>query len=44
METFIKRNMGIFMFYLVLIGGILLINIKFEKDNNVQNNIIAINK
>lgn len=44
METFVKRNMGIFMFYLVLIGGILLINIRFNQENNNQNNIVALNK
>ncbi len=44
METFIKKNIGIFMFYLVLIGGILLINVRFDKENNSQSNLIAINK
>lgn len=44
METFIKKNIGIFMFYLVLIGGILLINARFDKENNSQGNLIAINK
>lgn len=44
MVTYVKRNMGILMLYLVLIGVICLINIRFNNDNNMQNNIITINK
>lgn len=44
METFMKKNMGILIFYLVLIGGIMLINEKFANPSSTSNNIIAINK
>lgn len=44
METFIRKNIGFFVFYLVLIGGMLLINVKFSNPTTKQNNIIAINK
>lgn len=44
METFMKKNLGILVFYLVLIGGIVLINAKFSNPVENQNNIIALNK
>lgn len=44
METFIKKNIGFFVFYLVLIGGVLLINAKFSNPAPNQNTIIALNK
>lgn len=44
METFIRKNIGFLVFYLVLIGGMLLINVKFSNPKTNQNNIIAINK
>lgn len=44
MEAFIKKNIGFFVFYLVLIGGMMLINVKFSNPTTTQNNIIALNK
>lgn len=44
METFIKNNIGILAFYLILIGGILLINIRFSNPVDNHNNIVALNK
>lgn len=44
METFIKKNIGFLAFYLILIGGVLLINLRFS--NNIENTskIVALNK
>lgn len=44
METFVKKNLGFLMFYLVLIGGIVLINEKFATPATNQSKIVSLNK
>ncbi len=43
MESFLKKNMGIVAFYIILVGGLLLINAKFSPKAIDNNTIIAIN-
>ncbi len=44
MKTFVKNNIGFLAFYIILIGGMLLINVRFSDSVNNQNNIVALNK
>ena len=44
MENFIRKNIGFLAFYFILIGGVLLINVRFSEPINNQNKILILNK